>query len=309
MSEANANGGAGATAQAQQTEVSGDTKLSSTGSVPGQNGEAGNAVKEAAREAIRKLKVQYQDGKEEEVDEDEVLKVYRDRKGHQSAANKLLQEGKAAKKQAETFVQMMKDKGQLFQAIQKLGHDPRQLAEEYLASQLQDEMMDPREREFKEAKLKIKKYEEIEKQQKEQEQKKRDDALKAKFSEDYSNQFVDALKASNIPANKATIAEMAKYIHRAASMNFEMTAAEAAKLVKEDIENAHRNIYGDADAETLVKLLGDQGLQKIRTYDTSRLKDPMANLKTPTEQTELKERVRSTGKRMSAREWRQFNRK
>ena len=64
------------------------------------------AIKEAAQEAKRKLKIKYED-REEEVDEEEVLKVYKSRKSHQQAANKELQEGKAARKQAEEFLTLL----------------------------------------------------------------------------------------------------------------------------------------------------------------------------------------------------------
>ncbi len=100
---------------------------------------------------------------------------------------------------------------------------------------------------------------------------------------------------------------MAKYIHKAAGMKFEMTAKEAAQLVREDIEIAQRNLFGEADAETLIKLIGEQGLQKVRTFDTSRLKDPNANLRTP-EQGEVRRRD-SGAKRMTPQEWREYNRK
>jgi len=271
-------------------------------------GVSDDATKAAAREAIRKLKLKHDDGREEEVPEDEVLKIYKERKGHQSAANKILQEGKAAKKQAETFVQMMKDKGKLFEAIQKLGHDPRKLAEEYLASQLEDEMMDPREKDLRDTKRRLEAYENLEKKQKEAEAKKRDDELKAKYSKEYSDKFVDALKKTNLPPTKPMVAEMAKYIHRAAKLNFEMTPEEAAILVKEDLQKALSNLYGEADAETLVRLLGDQGLQKIRAYDVGKIKDPMAHMKTP-DPTDQRTRQREPAKRMDRREWIKFNRK
>lgn len=267
-----------------------------------------SAIKEAAAEARRKLKIKNEEGAEEEIDEEEVVKVYRERKGHQKAASKILNEGKMAKKQAEEFISMMKDKQKLFDAIKKLGHDPRQLSEEYLASVLEEEMLDPREKELRDYKSKLQKYQDLEKQQKEEAQKRRDLEMKSKFAADYEKQFVDALKTTGLPPTKHMVAEMAKYIHRAAKMEFEMTAVEAAKLVKEDIETAHRNLYGEADAETLVKLIGEQGLQKVRTYDTSRLKDPNAQIKTPKEQGEIT-RKRESGRRMTPQEWREYNRK
>lgn len=270
---------------------------------------AANAVtsetaKSAAAEAMRKHRLKV-DGQEIEVDDEELKRGY----SHQRAANKILQEGKAAKKQAEEFVKMMKDKGTLFDAIQKLGHDPRKLAEEYLAAQLEDEMLDPRDKELKSAKARLQQYEELEKRQKQELESKRDAEMKAKFSEEYTKQFTDALKESNLPATKETVAEMAKYISRSAKIGFQMTAQEAAKLVTEDIEERQRRLYSSADAETLIRLLGDQGLQKIRTYDTSRLKDPNANLVTPKEQGEIRPRTRSTAKRMTPQEWRELNRK
>jgi hypothetical protein len=309
MSEAmNAQGTPGAATEAGKEQTS-QTQSQTEAGATDANGAANGMTKEEAREAIRKLKIKHQDGVEEEVPEDEVLRIYRERKGHQKAANKELQEGKALKKQNEQLIQALKDKGTLFQALEKLGHNPRALAEELLAQQLEEETMDPRERELKKAQQKLREYEELDKRQKEAAQKAREAELKKKFSDDYSAQFIDALKESNLPPTKTMVAEMAKYIHRAAKINFQMTAKEAAKLVKEDIENAHRKLYGDVDAETLVKLLGDGGLQKIRQYETSKLKDPMANLKTPTEQGEPGQRQRSKTERMSEAEWRMYNRK
>lgn len=299
MSEVNASAPAPAPSEATHDH---DPKTGAGGA--GVSGGSGDLMKDAAREAIRKHKLKV-DGQEIEVDEDELKRGY----SHQRAANKILQEGKAARKQAEEFVRLMKDEGSLFDAIKKLGHDPRKLAEKYLASQLEDEMLDPREKDFRATKAELQRYKELEKVQKDALEKQRDDSLKKKFSEDYSKQFVEALKTSSLPQTKEMVAEMAKYIHRAAKMQFQMTADEAAKLVKEDIENAHRNLYGNSDAEVLVRLLGDQGLQKIRAYDTARLKDPNAQLKTPTEQGEPRQRPKNTGKRMTTAEWRAFNRK
>ncbi len=101
-------------------------------------------VSEAAKEAMRKYKVKV-DGEELEVDEDELKRGY----SHQKAANKLFQDAKIARKQSEEFIMMMKDPKKFFETAQKLGHDPRELAEKYLASQLEDELMDPKDKEIK----------------------------------------------------------------------------------------------------------------------------------------------------------------
>lgn len=291
----------------QQAPTSPQTTEPQGSGAPKSSGDqAPQAVKDAAAEALRKFKLKV-DGQEIEVDEEELKRGY----SHQRAANKILQEGKQAKKQAEQVFNMLKDKSQLVTALKKLGYDDkalREVSEEYLTETLKYEMLDERERELLETKKKLKSYEEMEAQQKQEAEARRLNEMKKKFSEEYSQKFVEALKESRLPANKQMVSEMAKYIHRASKIGFEMTPQEAAKLVREDIENAHRNLYGDVDAETLVKILGEPGLQKLRTYDVSRLKDPESKLQVPREQAEPQTRQKREVKRMTPQEWRVYNR-
>jgi len=277
---------------------------------PGGNGNGSpshseSAVAQAAAEAKRKLKID-----NEEVDEEEVIKTYKERKGHQRTANQTLQEGLKAKKQAEEFLKLMKDKGTLVSTLEKLGYkkeDLRELSEKFLAGVLEEEMLDPREKELRATKTKLQQYQELEKKQKEEQEKQRDAEMKKKFADDYTKEFVEALKTTNLPPTKAMVAEMAKYIHKAAKIGFQMTAAEAAKLVREDVETHYRHLYGASDPETLVKLVGEEGLKKIREYDTKRLKDPNSVLQTPEIQGERKQN-RDGKQRMTPEEWRKFNR-
>lgn len=259
----------------------------------------------AATEAVRKYKVKV-DGQEHEVDETELLRGY----SHQKAANKILQEGTAARKQAEEFVAMMRDPHKFYETAQKLGHDPRKLAEEYLAKQLEVELMDPRDRELAEAKNKLKHMEDLDRAEKEKIEAHRNEVLKQKYAKDYSDQFVAALQDTGLPPTKHMVSDMAKYVSRAAKIGFKMTPAEAAQLVREDVQMAHQRLIGDADGDTLMKLLGDEVANKIRKYDTQRLKNPEQNLRTPTEQGEARTmRPKADGKRMSPKEWRNYNRK
>ncbi len=281
----------------QTTAPATDAKAPVTTEATPQGGEA----KAAAAEAMRKYKLKV-DGEEVEVDEEELKRGYT----HQRAANKKMQEGLRAKKQAEEFVRMMKDKGQLFEAIKKLGHDPRKLAEEYLITQLEDEMMDPKDKELKTYKTQLEQFQAKEKAAKEAQEKEAHEKLKAKYAEDYNKEFIEALKSTNLPPTKVMVAEMAKYIARAAAIQMPMTALEAAKLVQEDLDLFDKHRLQNADAEYLVKMLGEEGLNKVRTYDVSRLKDPAANLKTPQDQGEVTKR-REHSKRMSPDEWRRFN--
>jgi len=267
-----------------------------------------DSIKEAAAaatETVRKYKVKV-DGQELDVDEQELIRGY----SHQRAANKILQQGAAARKQAEEFIAMMKDPEKFWEVAKKIGHDPRKQAEEYLARQLEDELLDPRERELKETKMRLKQMEEMDRAQKEAMEARRNEVLKAKYAKDYSDQFVAALQETGLPPTKPMVAEMAKYVSRAAKIGFKMSPAEAAQLVREDIQTAHQRLIGDADGDALIRLLGENVANKVRKYDTQRLKNPEQGLRTPTDQNEIKNRARSSnGKRMSSKEWREYNRR
>lgn len=261
-------------------------------------------VKEAAQEALKKYRVKV-DGEELEVDEDELKRGY----SHQKAANKFLQEGKMARKQAEEFVQMMKDPKTFFETAQKLGHDPRELAEKYLAAQLEDELMDPKDKEIKTLRTEKEERDNEKAREKQKEDAKIQETLKAKYSKEYSDQFIGALQSSGLPPTKNTVGRMASYISRAAGIGFKMSADDAALLVREDLVMEHRAIIGESDGEVLIKFLGEDVTNKVRKYDTGRLKNPESNLRTPIEQ-EASTRQRGTPhKRMTPKEWREYNRK
>lgn len=267
---------------------------------PQTNGAQPGDVQAAAQEAIRKLKVKTPEGTEQEVDEAEVLKVYMDRKKHQSVASRELNEGRALRKQNEELIAMLKDEQKLKDVLRKLGHDPRKLSEKILSEHLEEELLDPKDKELRDAKRRLEEYEAREKQKAEDARKAQEQALAKKYMQQYETEFVEALKVSDLPTNKETVAKMAQYIHRAAKIKYKMTPIEAAKLVEEDIRLAHQKVIKDADGEMLLKLLGEDVANKIRKYDTSKLKNPESVLSTPDSQGR---RERAEAKRMSGKEW------
>jgi hypothetical protein len=262
-------------------------------------------TKAEAREEIRKFKVKVK-GQEVEVDENELKRGY----SHQQAANKEMQEAKRMKSEAQSIIDMLKDEGKLMEAVRQLGHDPRGLSEKYLASIIEEELLDPKEREFRQTKEKLKQYEEGEKRQKEAEQQRIHKEMERKFSEDYTKQFTDVLDKADLPVTKETIGKMAFYIKKAAEIDkYAMTAEEAAILVRDDFQKTYRSVVASADGEKLLKLLGEDVAAKIRKYDTSKVKDPNQFLKTPENQQLHDRKPRASNKPMTQKEWRDFNRR
>lgn len=261
---------------------------------------------EIAKEAVKKYKVKV-DGNDVEVDEAELLRGY----AHNKAANKAFQEGSRARKQAEEFITMMKDPAKFYEVAAKMGHDPRGLAEKYLAEQLKKEMMDPRERELMEAKSKLSAYEEAKRKHEEALRQQYHEQQVKKLGEEYSQKFVAALKETGLPPTKQMVAEMAKYISQTSKIGLTITPLEAANMVLDDVRQAQRRLIGDADAETLLKLFGDDVANKIRAYDVNKLKTPSQVLKQPTkeEQGEIERNRSSSNKRMTPKEWAEFKRR
>lgn len=270
-------------------------------------GQGQNAVKDAAKEAMRKLKIKYDDNREEELDESEAIRIVRERKQHQREANKKMQEGLAARKQAEQFIEMMKDKGNLFEAIKKLGHDPRKLSEEFLAEQLQYEMLDPKEKELREVKSKLAEKEAREKEAEERAKLEKEAKLNKALEEKFAKEFKEVIENSSLEVSKQTIGKMAGYIRRAAEIGYGITPAEAAKLVEQDEERLHAAAFANKPIETIIKYLGEDGVRKVREYQSSQLKRPEDNLNTPPPSDPMP-RDRSGTTRMTRAQWRQYNR-
>lgn len=282
----------------QDAEVKTDTGLAATKSDP----VAGTEVKDAAREAIRKHKLKVA-GQEIEVDDDELKRGY----SMSKAAQKELQDAVRMRKQSEQFITMMKDPEKLMDALTKLGHDPRKLSETYLARILEEEVMDPKDRELKQLKSKLQEKETAEQKRQEEIKLKRDEIMTEKFKKEYEDQFVEALHNSKLPRTKETIGDMAKYVGRFAKIGVKITAQEAAKLVEQDLVNRNKSIYENADAETLVRMLGEDTVNKLRGWDTNRLKDPTAGLRDTQPAGEKRDR-KDSPKRLTPHEWRRLNR-
>lgn len=215
------------------------------------------------------------DGEELEVDLNELKRGY----AHQKAANKVFQEGQTAVKQAQALVDAMRDPDKFFEIAKRLGHDTRKISESYLARQLEDDMLTPQERELRELKAYKQSREQAEEDAKREKEEREISELEEKYREEYSNKFVDALKESRLPATKASVAAMAKYIQAAANQKYEMSASDAAKLVAQDLRNIAKSTFSEADADALADILGEDVVNKLRQAAVKKIKDPTQFLK------------------------------
>jgi hypothetical protein len=157
----------------------------------------------AAPEAPAKVKLRDpRTGQFVEVDEGEAWALYTRGKSTQKTLSTWERE-KAAKdkewKDRDARMERLKDKGELRKFIHELGHDPRQLGEEYVLEQIEEEKLSPAEKAYKEEKAKREALEAKEAERTQQEDEKRYDAVRAQEADRLGNLFADALEAAGIP--------------------------------------------------------------------------------------------------------------
>ncbi len=223
----------------------------------------------AKAEAKRLLKVKV-DGQELEVDEDEVIRDY----GKGRAADKKFQEAASMRKEAVSFIEALKKDPISVLNNPKLGLNLREIAETHLLSILEDEMMDPKDRELKTLKREKQTWEEREKQEAEAKKEKELAELTQNYREEYEKSFQTCLESSGLPKTPYTVKRLAYYMNEGMKRGMDLKPDDVVSIVKEEYLEEQKSLFGSLDGESLLKLLGEDLAKKIRKYDTSRVAKP-----------------------------------
>lgn len=222
---------------------------------------------EAKAEAVRKFKLKYEDT-EEEVTEEELIQRAQKARG----SEKKFQEAAHMRKQAEQLINLLKQDPMKVLSNPTLGHDVKKLMTDYLAKQIEEDMMDPKEKELRDLRQQIKEREDIEKAAKQEEEQKRLQEATQKYMADIQKDIVTALNDSGLPRSETTIKRTAYYLDQAIQKGHKnATAKDVIPLVKEAYLNDIKELFGSSNADVLVQLLGEENVGKIRKFDLERL--------------------------------------
>ena len=217
------------------------------------------------------------------------------------AANEKFQQAADKIKQAEAIVELLQTQPE--KALEKLGFNVRELAENYLREELQKEMMSPEEQKLWEMEQKLKQYESEKQQREEQEKANRINELQRHYENELTDKIIKAIDTYKLPKNERTIARMAEKLYVALENGYEIDPVDIAPLIKQEIEEELKGFYGHLDVEDMIKVLGEDGLKKVRNYEVQRVKSkaPETPLKTTPVATTEKEAKPS--KKVSARDF------
>jgi hypothetical protein len=200
------------------------------------------------------------------------------------AAAKRLEEANAIRRQAQTeksdvegVLKLLKEGSdeEVESALKRMGRDTRKWAENYLAKELQRELMDPKDRELMEAKAdrdrllaKEKAREDAEKSESDKQEKAASDA---KLKDAYATKITGVLQGSELPATERTVGKIAYYMEQAIKAGDPVDIEDIRAAVVKDYKSDFGHMFGKATPEQIVGLIGEDKLREIRKWDNERV--------------------------------------
>lgn len=206
------------------------------------------------------------EGKEDEVEYDELVKGYQRGK----TATKRFEEAAKIKAEVEQLFELARtDKKVLWAIAKELGHDPKDLAAELMLEDAEEAKLSPAERELREVKAE---RDRLKKEREDREAKAAEEAIErdsAKYVEELKTTISETLKKAGVPPTKKAIAHFVQIANGDPSKaNSEAVAA----AVREEYEEDLRELLTSGDAG--MRLIGEDGLKKLRAADAARVKSP-----------------------------------
>jgi hypothetical protein len=151
------------------------------------------------------------------------------------------------------------------------------LAEQYLAQQIEEELLPESERELKRVKqekaiLEKRMQEEESKRLSEQEQQAVQYA-----QQEITNQIITALDGSSLPKTPDVVKRIAQYMYMAEQRGVNVHPKHIIPMVDEDLRNLNAQILRSLDPASRISYLGEDTLKQIRQDDLARIKQPVNN--------------------------------
>lgn len=231
--------------------------------------------KPAEPKAPKKFHKTIVNGREESVDEETLIREYQKAK----AGDERLAKATALEKQMNQFVTQLRENPAAILSDPRLGVNKQALAEAILREQIETELEDPKDREAKTLREKLKAYEEREENEKRTtketaEKAERAEAVskaQARLQDTFEKAMEQSVLSKNPETAAATIRDMALYYRMARQQGHDVTPEElAAHVERKQLSNLHA-AASTLSGEELVSFLGAEVVKKIRAHDLGQL--------------------------------------
>ena len=255
------------------TSAAPEASAQTTSNENGQDQANTQESEQKAQAAIEKRKYKYKvDGQdiEEEYSDDEI----KSQLALAKASTKRFQEAAATKKQSEQFLKMLRENPlEILNNEQVMGQKKfRELAEEYLAKELQEQMLSPEEKRQRDMQRELEKYKESERKQKESQEAQQMEQLQQHYAQDFEAKILTGLNSQSLPKTPTTVKRMAELMQKSLQNGYDLAPEQLAELVKKEYVRDIQELFGATEGDILLNLLGDGVSNKIRQSDLKRLK-------------------------------------
>lgn len=196
--------------------------------------------------------------------------------GH--AADRRFKEAAQMRKQAESVIGRLRDPKSVISALQDpaLGLSKNQIREQfeewYAKEFIEPESLTPEQRKIREYEAKLQKYAEDERSREEEKRNNEQEAMTSEARETLQKQIIEALDTSGLPKTNFTIRRLAYWMQRNQSNGFDAPMEVVVGQVRNELNSSLRDMVEASDGEVLIKLLGDNIIQKLRRYDLDQLR-------------------------------------
>lgn len=288
------NAGASAPVEAQVSEQSEETNVSTGGesvetrgdsSAPdyeGYDDDSSNdsdseaAIKEEARkEAARRKKLKLKvNGKELEKeidfdDDDSLREIYQ----KALASDEKFQKASQLEKQMELIGRMIQENP--WELLKEAGYNTDELAEQYMEQRLQELEKSPEQRQIEEFQKELEK----ERKLREKYEKEKFEAEQARIQEEYArnlnDEITEGLKSIDLPKSPYIVKRIAEVLMVGLDRGKELTVKDVVPYVQNQIKSELRQMFEAMPEEVIEAILGDNVSKKLRNRRLSKMKKPV----------------------------------
>lgn len=182
------------------------------------------------------------------------------------------------RKQAEAVISKLRNPDSVIDALMDpaLGLSKDQIRakfeEWYDREFIAPEKLSPEQKELLEAKEKVRKYEEAEKERNLEKDRAQQEAMTTEAREALQTQIIQALETGKLPKTNFTIRRLAYWMQRNQANGFNAPTEVLIGQVKNEINSNLRDLVEASDGDVLIGILGDSIIDKIRKHDLAQLK-------------------------------------
>ncbi len=227
-------------------------------------------VEQVKRMKKLKLRVDGKDYEEEiNLDDDEYLTRQLQLA---KAAQKRMQEYSELQREVAEFVNMLKKDPRRALSDPSIGVDIKDLARQVIEEEIANSQKSPEQLEREKLETELREMKEEREREKDQFRQQELTRRQAQEFERYDMLMTQALEKSDLPKSPYIVKKMADYMLLGLEKNIELTPDEILPLVREEIQNDIREMFGAMPEEIVENLIGKDIFAKVRKKNLAKAK-------------------------------------